>query len=273
MGLPACESGNPLLTPLAGHELGHTTWQAMSLSGKYSPLLEDAIYKNIEDRWEEYRELLNCPRDQLRGNLFVGKAVSAYHYFSLKQAEETFCDLLGVRIFSESYLHAFAYLVAPGDAVVRLDEYPKTKTRIATMVAAARKYEVPIPVDYEANYSDQIDSPRHDHKLMMSLADHAVSQVVGGLVEEADAIVRNAGLPARAEPLIQHCLKSYKLLVPASDAGSLANILNAGWRAHNDGDLWGDNEEVKINRKQILFDIILKSIEVLEFESITEGLA
>ena len=31
MGLPACESGNPLLTPLAGHELGHTTWQKQNL--------------------------------------------------------------------------------------------------------------------------------------------------------------------------------------------------------------------------------------------------
>ena len=26
IGLPACESANPLLLPLAGHELGHSVW-------------------------------------------------------------------------------------------------------------------------------------------------------------------------------------------------------------------------------------------------------
>ena len=32
----------------------------------------------------------------------------------LRQAEESFCDFIGVRLFHLSYLDAFAYLLSPG---------------------------------------------------------------------------------------------------------------------------------------------------------------
>jgi len=198
----------------------------------------------------------------------VPRKLAIYHYFSLKQAEETFCDCMGIKIFSESYLHAFAYLVAPGSAKVRQDKYPKTMTRIANMISAANQYGTPVPPDYAANYTDQLSSANHEHNLMISLADDAVSTVVGELIHEANTIVQGAGVPSRDESLIQRCCDSYNLLVPVSGAVSLANILNAGWRAYNDTGLWDNNEEVKKDRNHILYDIILKSIEVLEFESI-----
>ena len=80
-----------------------------------------------------------------------------------------------------------------------------------------------------------------------------------------------AGVPARDEALIQQSYNSFKLLVPASRVASLANILNAGWIAYNDTGLWHDNEEVKKDRNHVLYDIVLKSIEVLEFEADHSG--
>jgi hypothetical protein len=273
MGLPASESGNPLLTPLAGHELGHTTWQKKQVSAKYSATLADRMYKQIEDKWPDYQHLFTCNRNELRGDLFAARKLGNYHYLALKQAEESFCDFIGIRIFSESYLHAFAYLVAPGSAQMRQDKYPKIMTRVQNMVSAAQQYGTVCPADYAASYSDELDSTNHDHKLLMAVTDHAVSTVINDLIQEANTIVEAAGVSARDEALIQRAHNSFKLLVPASGMVSLANILNAGWIAYNDTGLWVDNEEVKKDRNHILYDIVLKSIEVLEFESITVAIS
>lgn len=48
IGFPAPESGNPLLIPLAGHELGHTVWKGRSLASKYKKSIEDTILSLIE---------------------------------------------------------------------------------------------------------------------------------------------------------------------------------------------------------------------------------
>ena len=269
MGLPASESGNPLLTPLAGHELGHTTWQKKLVSAKYSPKLAEEMYKRIEDKWTEYQHFFSCNKNDLRGDLFAAKKLGNYHYLALKQAEESFCDFMGIRIFSESYLHAFAYLVAPGSARIRQDKYPKIMTRIQNLVIAAQQYGTVCPVDYAANYSDELDSTNHDQRLLMAATDHAVSTVINDLIQEVNTIVEAAGVPARDESLIQQAYSSYKLLVPASGMVSLANILNAGWIAYNEANLWDDNEKIKKDRNHILYDIVLKSIEVLEYEFIT----
>ena len=268
IGLPATESGNPLLTPLAGHELGHTTWQKKRVFEKYVAKIAEAMYTRIEDRWPDFQHFFTCKKEHLRGDLFANRKLSLYYTFSVKQAEESFCDFMGIRIFAESYLHAFAYLVAPGSGKMRQDKYPKTMTRISNMARAANRYGIVPPKDYTGNYSDELDSTDPDHKLLMSVADYTLTTIVDELIEEAGTIVDRAGVPARDGKLIEEAAKSYRLLVPASGAGSLANVLNAGWIVQGERDLWEDNEEIKKDRNHILADIVLKSIEVLEFESI-----
>src|ERR1035438_8334778 len=53
IGLPATESDNPLLIPLAGHELGHHLWESHSLSAKLKIPISNEVIKGIEARWQE----------------------------------------------------------------------------------------------------------------------------------------------------------------------------------------------------------------------------
>ena len=57
IGLPAHESGNPLLLPLAGHELGHSIWATIDLSSKYAAQIDTKVVADIRKRWSEYNGL------------------------------------------------------------------------------------------------------------------------------------------------------------------------------------------------------------------------
>ena len=123
------------------------------------------------------------------------------------------------------------------------------------MISAAAQYGSPIPPNYEQNFTDDLDSSDAEHSIMMSLADHAVGTIVGELTQEADTVVTASGIPPRDAALIQRAFESYDLLVPASEVGSLANILNAGWLAYNDVSLWRDKAEVKDDRSHIMIRV------------------
>lgn len=271
IGLPASESSNPLLVPLAGHELGHTTWQSKSLQSKFKYKLEDAIYEAIEKQWASFKRIFDpISKDELRSSMLANNIVSPFHRYALLQSEETFCDFLGVRIFAESYFYAFSYLVSPGGDGVRPLEYPKTLARIKNMVFAASEFGMSghVPTDFLSSFVDDSDLSDPDHQLMMSTTDYALTKFVKELAEEADSIVRSAGLPERSDSNIEMSYQAYKKLVPTSGIASLPDIINAGWRAYNDDHLWDDKPELKADRQSILFEIVLKSIEVLEIESI-----
>jgi len=57
-------------------------------------------------------------------------------------------------------------------------------------------------------------------------------------------------------------------VIPAVAPASLTNILNAGWKAYHKRDIWSDHPEIS-ERDEILKELLLKSIEVLEFMQIT----
>lgn len=272
MGLPASESGNPLLTPLAGHELGHTTWQKKKIAMKYASKVNENMYKFIYDNWNAYDDMIPCARENLRTDMFAYRKLAPYFYFVSKQAEESFCDFMGIKIFAESYLHAFAYLVAPGSAKMRQDKYPKMQVRVANMITAATNYGLIPPEHYVDNFSNELDSSNFEHMQLMNVVDHAAGTITAELIQEASAVVEAAGVPSRNQSRIEDAIRSYRLLVPASGSGSLANILNAGWSVYNDADLWNEHLELQQDRNKILYDIILKSIEVLEYESITSSI-
>jgi hypothetical protein len=52
IGFPAPESGNPLVIPLAGHELGHAVWIREHLANKYRPLISKAVVEAVQRRWD-----------------------------------------------------------------------------------------------------------------------------------------------------------------------------------------------------------------------------
>ena len=114
----------------------------IEVDDKFSSKLMDAILENIETRWAEFEHIFDPIKvTDLRGNLFVSNKLTTFHLSALAQAEETFCDFLGIRIFAESYFYAYSYLISPGTTYERSLEYPKGLTRIENMIFAARESE------------------------------------------------------------------------------------------------------------------------------------
>lgn len=49
IGLPASESENPLIVPLAGHELGHVVWRRKGAKDDFDPIVADAVLAAYRD--------------------------------------------------------------------------------------------------------------------------------------------------------------------------------------------------------------------------------
>jgi len=76
----------------------------------------------------------------------------------------------------------------------------------------------------------------------------------------------------------------FRWAVPAENAGSMANVLNAAWDVERDHSFWDKHPslgadradlrdpqtqlKIKDRRREALYDLILKNIEVLEYEHI-----
>jgi hypothetical protein len=264
LGLPAAESGNPLLAALAGHELGHTVWQRKNLGAKFSKQLDQNIKSNANQDPAKYEQLFGHKLT----DLFATQVLSQAHAWAAKQAEESFCDFMGVRIFGESYFHAFAYLLSPGLTTPRSFSYPPTQVRIENAARAAKQFRVNIPAEFSKSFLDS--PPTLDDRVtyLLKLADAALSNSVASLLAEVDTIANAAKIAAASDEKIREAFECFKLLVPTTNAGSLVNILVAGWKAYHDADLWKEMPHVLQRKREILNELVLKSVEVFEIEQI-----
>lgn len=260
LGLPASESPNPLLVPLAGHELGHTAWHLKKLSQKHTKSLADAIQQEAKAQEARYRDLFGSGVDD---SLFANRILAPANDWALRQAEESFCDFLGLRIFGESYLYAFGYIATPS-AMARSVLYPSITDRVKNLLNAADRFGIAAPDDFDSWFLKQPDPKDRKEKFLVELADGATSASVDSLVAQADEIASNAGLPHRNEDLIERVLRAFKLMTPASQIGDLISILNAAWKGYNDPTLW---QHLSVDKSMVLNELVLKSIEILEFES------
>jgi hypothetical protein len=263
LGLPACESGNPLLVPLAGHELGHTAWRTRSFVEHFGPLVQREIRALVETSEAKYEELFGGDLS----DLFVAQSLAAAYSCAMRQIEESFCDFLGLRLFSESYLFAFAYLLTPG-AGERSAVYPSMEDRVSALIAASAEYGVVAPDGYESWFTGETPQKLSEKETyLLGLADAARSNLLDELVSKADSVAEAANVPERSKSKIQEIERAFRLLTPASSVGDLTNILNAAWNAFHDESYWS---EISLDRIETLNEIVLKSIEILEFESMTE---
>lgn len=270
IGMPASESANGLLVPLAGHELGHTVWQNSNLEMRYSDLISTAIMDAIKERWSEY-ERLNPGIDQANLSDLEGTSTwtSAY-VWAKRQTEETFCDMMGVRIFGEAYLHAFAYLLAPS-SLDRSPIYPKMSVRIKNIVDASAAYGIPSPAGYAACFHDAPSQLGKREQYLCEMADAALEEMVPIVRAEANKVVSAAGISVPDSTDVQRALECFEKVVPASGVRSLAAIVNAGWRASGNDKLWSRLPHIRERRVTVLNELVLKSIEISEIEARTVG--
>jgi hypothetical protein len=70
---------------------------------------------------------------ELLQNLFLRSIWYESFKLASRQAEELFCDLLGLRLFGEGFLYSFIYVISPhlGD---RVPHYPPLAARVSVLI-------------------------------------------------------------------------------------------------------------------------------------------
>lgn len=277
IGLPASESENALASPLAGHELGHNVWYNEGLERKYTPLVKRGLERVIQDlHWNEFQTHFSAvgSKDQV-GDL-IGQQVWAPSWrWCMSQLQELFCDSIGLLLFAESYLHAFAFLLAPAISTERSQFYPAIMDRVSFLVRNAKQRRLADLPNYSRYFESEKTPEDNAHTFLLQLADEVRDELECRLFEDAERIMEQWGLQTHDPTEIEAIYKSFVALTPAIKATSLSNIVNAGWRMYLAGFAdWDQYVEIKNDKQKaetVLNDLILKSAEVFEINWMREA--
>ncbi len=144
-------------------------------------------------------------------------------------------------MFGESFLYAFAHLLAPVLQGVRALHYPNMVRRVRFQLQAAGKYGIQPPEHYQSWFKDRDEPSDADRqeKFLVGLADAAADELAPELISYADSLLRRPELAdwgtdqlrAKHSAVVQRIYDDFCLVAPAETAGHMANILNAGWKA------------------------------------------
>jgi hypothetical protein len=207
VGMPTAEANNVLLTPLAGHELGHNIWAKHSTVNKLSDLIWAKVQefmKSIEASEEEFLDIAHS-----------AQAIAE------DQAEELFCDMIGLLMFREAYLHAFRFYLATDQDSTRDNAYPPVRRRAEILLECAKKRGITaIPEDFLDSFEQPVERPYDP--ISLACAD--------GIWDVAVSFVDTQKLDIGSEAGTEKILDCFKQLVPACDVVSLQDVINAAWR-------------------------------------------
>ncbi|MBS1716890.1 MAG: hypothetical protein JSS72_04065 [Armatimonadetes bacterium] len=313
LGIPACESDNALLFPLMGHEVGHVFWQRIILYESLDGLpfaeikmhITAALYSIVSKNWNSVAPAILADQDisvpltsdEIAESKTLRKALSPLEAIVQAQAEETFCDFLGIRLFPSSYLEAFTQYLAPGTEPEANQLYPSWSLRIQNMVCAANHYDFssiprtfldhfgplgatsdlrftkePFPLRQRSDFSS-------DLQYMCHVAEVVVSTLSETLAQAANLASENAKIPMPDQENITTIERMLRADVPGCGSLSLGNLLDAAWRIHSDllADLAAINpnaedaphqRSVVESKAAVLREAVLKSLEVLSLEKL-----
>lgn len=278
IGIPASETSNGLSIPLAGHEFGHNLWQYLDCEREFKKSLSNSIVEHIKTKeWNEFNKYFSDNK-----NIEDLNDISVISYwmpilqYGLRQCEELFCDFIGLLIFRNAYLEAFAYLLAPGLPGSRKFYYPDMRVRADYLVVIAKRYNFDTPDGYEEMFD--ADTPLKDgfESFLLRIADEVVKTHVEQLGDHASKIVMNNYLDHYSEDEVNIALEAFRLGVPIVDKSSLSSIVNAAWIFKKEGMQAWENRYPSIyeddsRKSAMLSDLIYKSIEVLEIQELQQG--
>jgi hypothetical protein len=278
IGLPASEADNPLLLPLAGHELGHTVWAAHNYETGFENIIEREVLVSIHGQLVDYQKIF--PNDNVRAidaisdldqNIFVKKTIAIAVRWGLLRAEEYFCDCVGYFLFDEAFLHAYAYLVAPKVACQRSLGYPNNLARIDNLMTASAHFQrinrnlYKIPPGYRDLFEDEDESTELEEQFLSYHADVAAKNLCATLISEVERLLVGVDAPVLKPSKRDSIIEDYRIMVPACETESMTNILNAAWSVFHDAAFWPDITDAW-ERQRTLQELVLKNIEVLEID-------
>lgn len=269
IGLPATESDNPLLLPLAGHELGHSIWHRTNIAARIRPAIYSGVLEEIGQQWTDYAATFpGFGFDVLESDMFARQTWLPALTWAMRQCEEVFCDAIGIKLFGASYLQAFAYLLAPGHGGPRSYYYPNLKERASLMSQLAVRLGLPDAQEYSDRFASDDEPTQTTDKrncLLLRVADASRRRVFDDIANIAFACVDSSGYQGWSNKAVESCLDSFRLTVPCENAGTLANIVNAAWRAILQQAFFS-NAAYEEDKKAIVTELVLKSIEIFEIE-------
>lgn len=289
VGLPVMEAANALVTPLAGHELGHAVWQAKKLSEETAEGRENALREVFLKRWEKFRHYTEVDSKDIMESRLKTYEWGLIPLAALeKVCQEVFCDMLGVRIFGMGYLYAFEYLAAPSLGKTDLQEYPTLDARARYLAdAMERVVEAeqndrgrgttkdapaangwPRLAGYAERFSKEARSDLEDYeKFLLDSAHQACGSLVPQLRDRAAEVCGADGEPLKVpRPTLSGAttaLGRFETGLPA--VADLADLVNAGWLRYLDPSFWSDVPPWESGQFRLLNELVFKSLDVTEF--------
>lgn len=275
IGMPASESANPLVYPVAGHEIGHKIWAEFFMKDQ----LKDHIGKNlisvVERTAKEYKEIFRKDFGKEK-DLISTQFVESCMNFISRQSEELFCDFIGISVFGKSYFYAFEYLLSNLYHRERTFFYPSMRSRVKFHVRFAEAKGILYPNQYESAFiSEEADFEfTKQEAYARRIVDEVVQMIVDYIGTKAHDHCLECGVQRPTEADSKRILAYFQLGIPASanDADPLQNflaIIDAGWSAFFDRQFWSSDQYENLRKRKRIFicELILKSIENSEIRS------
>jgi hypothetical protein len=257
VGAPAPESGNVLLFPLAGHEIGHSAWRKHQLKDGLQTVVTRAVARAIDADAEARARVLartgqNLPDLQ---NVVLGTA--------LKQLEEVFCDLFGLYVFGAAFAYAYEYFMAPGGGS-RSPFYPSSADRVRYLLAGAKALKIPLEPELFGRWRQSTARKGVDPDAL-AFADAAVAEVFPEMMRQAFKLLEDRQVSPPREEAVERVVQAFTSHVPDDEGATFPEIVTAGWRyLRQRGGLSEDGDRPEYD---MLSELMLKSIEVAEFRS------
>ena len=98
------------------------------------------------------------------------------------------------------------------------------------------------------------------------MADAASAKLLPTLLVSADEYCAERKVPKPAAKAAKEITSGFRACIPAQGAGSIANIINAGWECYIELTKSGSGLGGSDGEFEILNNLIFKSLEVLEYE-------
>jgi hypothetical protein len=262
VGLPATESDNSLLLPIAGHELGHAVWRKGHISSGFRIKLREKVVETIRSDWKRFSPIFegheNANEETISEDLELVSLWSEVAEYCKSQIEEIFCDIMGTRLFGASYAYAFLYVLSSDIDEKGSKHYPTHTLRAAAIDNAAKRFEIP-----DIDVSSCIRLRSETRPLKVVLASLAAESLVPDAIESVEVYCKKIPLPSSAA--IDDAFGKLRALTPIHEGSSMAEILNAAWRIRNGISTWEIPGVVPERRPAILNDLVFKSFEIAEW--------
>lgn len=272
IGLPSTEAGNSLIVPLAGHELGHSVWRKSNPTrhkfvNDLNLRLQNLLASAYEQNWADFQKTFKTaePKEKLLTDLFLRSIWTQSYRLAWRQVEELFCDVIGLRLFGESFLYSFIYLIAPslGD---RVPYYPTLAARVSALTAACGQFGVASPANFASYFSDSSKRMPPADEFVLKMADDASNGIMPEIISAVTGHISSAQVTLPSDSERDRIVKHFCALSPASEIQSMGDIVNAGWHIRLDWSAWDKFNFKAEVRHDVLNDLVFKTMEVMEFE-------